>query len=541
MNPYDENGNWIPRAKRLEIQREAERERKRQAQAKRVMRMNPSKRAEAVWSFIESRWRYPILDYQVEFTSNFLLPEIDVVGFSAARASLKTTTCAGITTAMLHPDGPLHLPNGESKVFLSAPTIEEGEPFHTDVVEMLGCEKLKKSHGYDSNGWKILDSPANFGVKHEDGSFLKIYGSSVKSGKRAQAWFLDEIIQFKQSPERCFQQAKTTLGKVKGDTLCVLSTMDESEYHFFSELMYGDAPGSYAMLFQADPKNPLDSWQQANPALPHSPDIDKVLLHLERAKLDHKEMQSFLSLRCNLGVADAIPDLAALVHSGEWDALPTTPNTPPEGEKLLAVGLDLGMSESLSAACAVFESGRIVTHVFCGGNPSLAVREERDICNGLYRKAEELGELTQFPELRVPPYRQVLLWIKENWGDPLVICSDGYWKSYVQDIAQEVGFLDLFVFSDRFQQSDDIDALRDSIEHGHFTKCNSILLDHAIRKSYTKTSPSGFHSQVKASRRGSRNDVTSALLRAWRQYLILADTYKPPSTEILVGGGKLQW
>ncbi len=85
------------------------------------------------------------------------------------------------------------------------------------------------------------------------------------------------------------------------------------------------------------------------------------------------------------------PDDEPLVDPDDWKAVESLDLPPRAG--MCFLGVDLGASLSLSAACAVWESGRVEWWHVASATPEPLERGRRDGCGTLYVDAAEAGFL----------------------------------------------------------------------------------------------------------------------------------------------------
>ena len=181
----------------------------------------------------------------------------------------------------------------------------------------------------------------------------------------------------------------------------------------------------------------------------------------------------------------------------------------------------MGQSVSLSAVVGVWPDGRIVSHTFCGGVPSLIEREQADATPGLYVNARKRGELSVLDGLKVPPAKEVLTWVLREWGRPTgAILTDSFSRSNVEDAAKELGVSDLMEYRSRSVADvhDDIGRFRSAVRLGSFSRPDSLLLNAAMSRASVRTNSFGNMTMVRMKDAGARDDPAQALLLAWPEY-----------------------
>ena len=169
-----------------------------------------------------------------------------------------------------------------------------------------------------------------------------------------------------------------------------LGTRPSSSSHWFEKMLEGGA--DFALKFAADVcADPfkLSTWKAANPSWNYLPDLqDAIRRDAERAISDPVLLQSFKSLRLNMGVSDVLE--SELLGADTWRGI--TGDAPAKGPYVL--GVDLGQSVSATAVAAYFvETGRLEVVACFGNDPPLRERGIADGVDTLYVRCAERGEL----------------------------------------------------------------------------------------------------------------------------------------------------
>ena len=154
--------------------------------------------------------------------------------------------------------------------------------------------------------------------------------------------------------------------------------------------------GDRALTYAARPDDPpfqRRTWKRANPSLDTMPDLEARLREEAKvARRDPVALASFEALRLNKGVSDTVEQ--HLLQPGTWAAA--------EGKAAAVggyvLGIDMGSTEAMSAACGYFpETGSLRAVACYGDDPNPKTRGLRDGCGSLYAKMHSRGELVLSP------------------------------------------------------------------------------------------------------------------------------------------------
>ena len=110
---------------------------------------------------------------------------------------------------------------------------------------------------------------------------------------------------------------RTGLGKTPHSRLIALGTLPADGQHWFSQMLR-DAP--YHQLHAAAKDAPIyraRTWQAANPSMKHLPSLKaQIKAEAEAARRDGVMLQSFKSLRLNMGLPDTVSGV--LLEADLW-------------------------------------------------------------------------------------------------------------------------------------------------------------------------------------------------------------------------------
>ena len=399
--------------------------------------------------------------------------------FSAGRGQGKSGMVAGIATAALDPEGPLHLRRGE--IVCTAASFAQGKSAIFEEVLAF----IREKYGYDlpSKIWRISDSQNSATLEHRpSGSRVRCTGSKAKTlhGLKPYIWLWDEPSQTETAQiDAVYAAINTGLGKVPNSKLIALGTRPAYEDHPFSKLLAGGA--DYVQVHAAgrndDPYN-VRTWRKANPSLSIFPSLlERIRKEAEDAQKDANLLPQFRALRLNQGVSDT--EIQMLIGAETWTA--AEGDAEQAGE--YALGLDLGGTAAMSGAAGYWiNSGRLDTLACFGNIPSLAERGLADGCGGAYIEMYNRGELI-LSEGRVSSIRDLLDTILERWGAPAALIVDRWREGELRDelarmrfprcplITRGMGFLD---------GSADVRGFRKAVLKGHVTPVKSLLMRSAM-------------------------------------------------------------
>ena len=178
-----------------------------------------------------------------------------------------------------------------------------------------------------------------------------------------------------------------------------------------------------------------DKWatiRKANPLKAKYAESRAVLLEeRDAARRDSRLKARYLSYRLNLPTQD---ESSQLLTVDDWKLVEARPQGLPAGKPI--IGIDLGGGRAWSAACAVWESGRMEAIACAPGIPSIEDQERRDnVPSGVYGKLMRSGALTLAQGLRVQPPSALWEAICDKWGAPVKIVCDRFRLSELRDVV----------------------------------------------------------------------------------------------------------
>ena len=434
---------------------------------------------------------------------------------SVARGNGKSALVAGIATAVVDPEGPLHGRRREAVVvassFAQARLIfEDAKHFLSDLHD-LGERRT----------WRLQDSQNAAVIEHRpSGARLRCVGSdpSRAHGLRPSLALLDEGAQWPAgTSDRMLAAIRTGLGKVPGSKMVALGTRPADPAHWFEKMLTGGA--AYSQVHAARPDDPpfqLKTWRRANPSLDHLPSLlREIREEAADAKADENMLSAFRALRLNLGVADTLREW--LLSPDTWQRIEGAAE--PAGRAVW--GVDLGTSAAMSAIAAYWpETGRLDVLSAFPRDPGLGERGLSDGVGNLYVQGWKRGELVQCGDAAVD-IPELLELARERFGAPSAIAADRWREAELRDAIKRAGMgrprlvLRGMGFKDG---GEDVRAFRRACLDGRVTPVPSLILLSAIAEARTISDPAGNSKLAKGSEGGrrlrARDDAVAAAILA---------------------------
>ena len=157
---------------------------------------------------------------------------------SVARGNGKSAVVAGVASAVVDPDGPLH--GRRREAVCVAASFDQSRVIFEDVLSFL-----RQRHDLGSRReWRVQDSANRATVEfRETGARVRCIGSDPAKahGLRPALALLDEPAQWEASRrDRMMAAVRTGLSKVPGSRLIALGTRPADPAHWFSRMLAGD-------------------------------------------------------------------------------------------------------------------------------------------------------------------------------------------------------------------------------------------------------------------------------------------------------------
>ena len=198
----------------------------------------------------------------------------------------------------------------------------------------------------------------------------------------------------------------------------------------------------------------------------------------------------------------------------DWKKVLARPLTERRGRP--AVAIDLGAGRAWSAAVAIWATGRIEAVALAPGIPDIAAQEKRDrVPRGTYRSLLENGTLRLAEGRRVQPVKDLIGFVRSQWGNPSTYIADRF---RVNELADSVNGVPVVPRQTRWSESGfDIRSLRKLALDGplNVSPESVLILTASMAAARVKPDDSG---NVRLVKRGTNNtgrdDVAAALVLA---------------------------
>ena len=434
---------------------------------------------------------------------------------SIARGNGKSAFVGALSAAVVCPTGPLH--GTRREVICVASSFQQARVIFEDVLSYargLGHDLA------DRELWRLQDSANMATLEYRpSGARVRCIGSDPKRahGLRPFLVLFDEPAQTDAgSSESMISALRTGLGKTPGSRLIALGTLPGDAQHWFSQMLR-DAP--YHQLHAAAKDAPLyraSTWAKANPSMRYLPSLKAEIKALAAAaKRDGVQLQSFKSLRLNMGLPDTVSGV--LLEADVWVGIEG--DVAREGRYVL--GLDIGQSVAQSAAAGYWpDTGRLEGFAVFPHKPDLATRATNDGAGNLYSECHRRGELLLAGDM-VSDIKALLTEALDRWGIPAAIAADRFKK------AELIGYLNALDFPTAAlvlrgmgwrDGSEDVRGFQLAALQGHVTPVKSLLLRASMSEARLTGDVAGNWKLAKGSEGGRRSrakdDVVAAAILA---------------------------
>lgn len=459
---------------------------------------------------------FELLDWERRFILDALRPGVRQAALSVGRGNGKTTVVAALAAAFVA--GPLRQPRAE------APVVAGSYQQARIAFEHIGAFLDADVSGRD---WRVTDSLHWSLIEHRPtGARIRVLSSNPKRahGLAPAMIIADEPAQWERTGgERLYAALMTSTGKVPGSRLIALGTRPENSAHWFQRLLDArDDPSIVAHCYSAPVDcdwNDPEAWLEANPSLPHMPELrDALAAEAHSARSNPAMLLAFKALRLNQGVADS-GGRDRLIEPDQWSECFERPA--PERTGRYVLGVDLGGSAALSAAAAYWpDGGRLEVRAQVGDRPSLADRGAHDGAGDLYVQANAAGEL-HLSDGRLADVEDLVAGAVADWGEPAAVVFDRWREAELLDAAERHMRRSEPVLRGQGYKdgSDDVRRFRAAVMSGHVRPARRfLLLEAGIGEAVCVSDPAGNVKLAKAGegdkRARARDDVAAAAVLA---------------------------
>ena len=401
-------------------------------------------------------------------------------------------------------NGPLAQPGAES--VLIASSFDQGQIAYRHVLGFLRPEIEA-----NPKDWRVQDSANRSVIMYRPtGASARVSGSDPARlmGLAPALILADELASWPPTRiDAALAALSTSRGKIPHSTMLFVGTRAASPYHPFERALNGGL--AYSQVHKAGKNdNPFHqrTWHKANPGLRNLPDLLAVLkVEAAKARRDPVALQTFKSLRLNLGIPSTVED--TLLDAGVWEEAEADGV---ERSGPYVMGVDLSQNAAISAVSAYWpETGALDAIGALPSEPGLSERGQRDGVADRYVRMEERGELYQLGE-HVVDVGLLLDTALNRWGKPGVIVAD-YWR--LATLKQELAAVD-FPFTSLVGRrngpkdgGEDCTAFRNAVLDGRVRPVVSLLLRSCMGAARV-TSDSG--GNVFLTKKGKQKDDAAA-------------------------------
>ena len=323
---------------------------------------------------------FHLLKWQKRFLRRAFSQDGDAA-LTLGRGGGKSTFFAAIAAAAVDAGGPLVEPGAESVVVASS--FSQGLINFRHVLHFLSGTFAK--HG---KRFRVQDTSNNASISdRETGAMLRVIGSDPRRahGLAPKLLLLDEVSQFDPAKiDTMLAALLTSRGKIAESRALWIGTRPDAPGHPFERTLKGGV--GYSQIHAAGKDDAVfhrRTWLKANPGLDHLPDLEKAIRQeAETARRDPSALQSFRSLRLNMGVSDVLQSM--LLDADAWRRVEVDDESALAGKFVL--GIDLGQNAAMSAVTGYWpDSGRLEALAAFPQIPDLRERGLADGVGRLYR------------------------------------------------------------------------------------------------------------------------------------------------------------
>lgn len=455
--------------------------------------------------------------FQKQFIRGALAKGVSVGALSVGRGAAKTALSAGI--ALGHLMGEI-APQPKREIIFAARNRDQAKIAFGFLVGFIeGLPEEERDEFIIRRGSKLEVETALNG-----GGLARVIAADGKSilGGAPTLAILDERAAWEREKGDALENAILSgLGKRDGRAL-IISTSAPDDTNTFSRWLDEPPPGTYVQEHRPAPGLPPDDRESLLEANPGSKDgigatPEWLVAQARRAMArGGSALSSFRNLNRNERVA--ADDRSVLLTVDEWMGSECAPDTLPERDGPVILGVDLGGSRSMSAAALYWPStGRLEAFGAFPSQPSLSDRGQADGVAGRYVEMSERDELVAMGQTTVPVGRFMANVVARLEGQvPLAIVGDRFRHAEFLEALRDAG-LDRIPFIWRGfgwkDGSEDCERFRRAVFEGRVKTVPSLLLRSAFADAITLVDPAGNHKLAKARSTG-RIDAAAATVLA---------------------------
>ena len=429
-----------------------------------------------------------IPEWQRRFLRGAFADGITDAALTTARKNGKT----GIIAAWLlaHLVGPLPVANWRAIVV--SLTGQHAKELTRQVREIADASGIDTT---GLTGIRVLATPAPGRIVGPHGMEVQCLAADKASGHAVgcDLAIIDEAGLLDENKRAMWEGVSTSRSGRDGRLVCI--SVRGSSPMFTDMLERADDPAHYIQRHEpAKGADPMDreAWYAANPGLGSIKSLEYLEVEARKAAGAPMSMRGFRTWELNQPL---VPEDEPLVDLSDWERCETE-DLPPRGG-MCFLGLDLGASLSLSAACAVWETGRAEWWHAASTSPEPLERGRRDGCGTLYVDAVQAGHL-QLCGGHAVDWQLFLAGIFESLqGERIIMGADRFRKSEVVDVMARGGWQPVAMewrgvgAGATADGSHDVRSLQRMVAHGTLRTPRDPIARFAIASSTIRRDPAG--------------------------------------------------
>ena len=245
-----------------------------------------------------------LLPWELDFIHGITQPDVTTAALSVARKNGKTPLVSFLACAAF--EGPLSAPGGEATIVAAS--------FQQAIIAFRHIKRYLGSKINNRNIYRVLNSTGSSEIEDLNTGcrvIVKAANPRTAHGLASVFTLLDEPAKWAANTrDEMVAAMETGTGAYGNEKIIALGTRPDLESHFFQRWLDGEADYSQCHTVIEEEGVELDIfdeavWEQANPSLEFWPWLYKSIAdHAERAKTSPEAMQTFKSLRLNMGVSE---------------------------------------------------------------------------------------------------------------------------------------------------------------------------------------------------------------------------------------------
>ena len=464
------------------------------------------------WNWVERTLKVPdgrlagqpfkIAGWQRDFWKAATAPGIFESGLCVARKNGKSGLIAALLLSHLY--GPAHKPNWRCLVtsMTGRLAVELREQI-SNIAKASGLEiDLRKApfpgHILGPQGSRIDFLAADKSTGHASGADLVVVDEAGLMADNQRALW------------------NAMLTSVSGRDGRMISISIRGDGPMFAELRARAADdGVVWHEYSTEGTERLDCpkvWARANPGLKTGiKSMEYMRLAAKRALATPNDASLFRAFDLN---SPQSPDRELLVTMDEYDRA----RGKAERRGWCTVGVDLGGSSSMTAACAYWpETGAMLVRGAFPGIPDLLTRQRLDVVGTRYQRMKEKGELEVYAGTRSTPVKSFLRDFLDllKGEDIRAIAADRFRQAEAEDVYAEVGYMGRRSWRGQGWKdaSDDVRSFQKAVKDGRVHADDSLVLESAIMESAVVSDPAA-NVKLDKSRAVGRIDAAAAAVLA---------------------------